>query len=131
MTELRLPPIEAVIDLHYEWIEAFGGAHGLRDKGALEGSLGRAWQIVSYDQTADVATVAAAVCSRFCRNHPFVDGNKRAAFGTLGVILGMNGLYLDISETEATDVMLALAAHEMSEQDFRAWVSSNTYRDSP
>lgn len=70
---------------------------------------------------------AAAVCVSICRNHPFIDGNKRAAFGTLGVILGINGIYLDVTETDASRVILALAAGEMMEEKFRAWVSSNTY----
>ncbi len=127
MRDLQLPPIEAVIDLHSEWIAAFGGAPGLRDKGALESSLGRAWQILSYEPDADVVTAAAAVCVSICRNHPFIDGNKRAAFGALGVILGMNGIYLDVAETDAARVILALAAGEMPEETFRAWVSANTY----
>lgn len=70
---------------------------------------------MAYDPDADLAVVAAAVCVSICRNHPFVDGNKRAAFGTLGVILGLNGTYLDVAEHEATTVMLALAAGEMPE----------------
>ena len=97
----------------------------MRDKGTLESSLARAVQLMSYDPDADVAVIAAAVCASICRNHPFIDGNKRAAFGVLGIILGMNGFYLDVSEREAVRVMLELAAGEISEEKFRAWVSSN------
>ncbi|WP_039851945.1 type II toxin-antitoxin system death-on-curing family toxin [Magnetospirillum fulvum] len=129
MTELRLPPIQAIIDLHTEWIAEYGGALGVRDKGALEGSLGRASQLVSYDPDASLAVIAAAVCVSICRNHPFVDGNKRAAFGTLGVILGLNGYYLDVAEHEATKVMVALAAGEMPEEEFRTWVLANAIDD--
>jgi death-on-curing protein len=127
--QVRLPPIEAVIDLHAEWIAEFGGAPGLSDRGLLEGSLGRAGQIMAYEPDADVAVVAAAVCASICRNHPFVDGNKRAAFGALGVILGLNGLYLDVAESEATRAMMALAAGEMQEEAFRQWVVSNVISD--
>lgn len=126
MTDLYLPPIEAIIDLHSEWIEAFGGASGVRDRGALESSLGRAMQILTYEPESDIIAAAAAVCVSICRNHPFVDGNKRAAFGTLGVILGMNGFYLDVSEGEASATILALAAGDMPEEKFRAWVRANT-----
>ena len=129
MRELRLPPIQAVIDLHSEWIADYGGAPGVRDKGALEGSLARASQLMAYDPEANLAVIAAAVCVSICRNHPFIDGNKRAAFGTLGVILGLNGYYLDVSEREATRAMIALAAGEMPEEQFRAWVSSNILPD--
>lgn len=129
MTGLRLPPIQAVIDLHAEWIAEYGGALGVRDKGALEGSLGRASQLMAYAPDANLAVIAAAVCVSICRNHPFVDGNKRAAFGTMGVILGLNGYYLDVAEYEATRAMLALAAGEMPEEEFRAWVSTNILPD--
>jgi len=125
VTGIRIPPIQAIIDLHSEWIGEYGGALGLRDKGTLESSLARAVQLMSYDPDADVAVIAAAVCASICRNHPFIDGNKRAAFGVLGIILGMNGFYLDVSEREAVRVMLELAAGEISEEKFRAWVSSN------
>ena len=126
MTDLYLPPIEAVIDLHSEWIEAFGGASGTRDRGALESPLGRATRIHTYEPDSDVIAAAAAVCVSICRNHPFVDGNKRAAFGILGVILGMNGFYLDVSEGDASTTILALAAGNMPEEKFRAWVRANT-----
>ena len=125
MTELRLPPAQAIIDLHSEWIADYGGASGLRDRGALEASLGRASQLAAYEADATIPIIAAAVCISICRNHPFIDGNKRAAFGTLGVILGLNGHYLDVAEHDATRVMFALAAGEMPEEEFRRWVLSN------
>ena len=84
---------------------------------------------MAYDPSADLAVIAAAVCASICRNHPFIDGNKRAAFGALGVILGLNGLYLDVAENEATRVMFALAASEMSEDAFRIWASANVIPD--
>jgi len=55
-----------------------------------------------------------------------VDGNKRAAFGTLGLILGMNGFFLDVSEREASSVIIALAAGETDEASFRSWVKANS-----
>jgi len=127
--QLRLPPIEAIIDLHAEWITEFGGAPGLRDRGSLEGSLGRAGQVMAYESDAEISVIAAAVCASICRNHPCIDGNQRAAFGTLGVILGLNGLYLDVSESEATQVMLALAAGKLAEDEYRRWVASNVFLD--
>ncbi len=84
---------------------------------------------MAYAQDANLAVIAAAVCVSICRNHPFVDGNKRAAFGTMGVILGLNRHYLDVAEHEATRVMLALAAGEMPEEEFRSWVSANILPD--
>jgi death on curing protein len=123
-----LPPIEAIIDLHSELLAEHGGAPGLRDRGALEASLARAHQIVAYsDEQISVFDLAAAVCVSILRNHLFVDGNKRAGFVTLGVILDMNGLFLDVSEREAADMILSLAASERSEEEFRQWVADNSF----
>jgi len=129
VTDLRLPPIQAVIELQAEWIAEHGGAPGLRDRGALEGALARAHQILAYDPDAGLVAVAAAVCVSICRNHPFVDGNKRAAFGVMGIVLELNGSYLDVAERDATRTMLALAAGELAEDAFREWVAANVVVD--
>lgn len=128
MKEPVFPPIEAIIDLHAELLAEHGGAPGLRDRGALEASLARAHQIVAYgEKHITVFDLAAAVCVSILRNHPFVDGNKRAGFVALGMILHMNGLHLDVSEREAADMILSVAASERSEDEFRQWVTDNSF----
>lgn len=128
MKEPVFPPIEAIIDLHAELLAENGGAPGLRDRGALEASLARARQIMAYaDGHVTIFDLAAAVCVSILRNHPFVDGNKRAGFVALGMILGMNGIYLDASEREAAEVVLSVAAGKRSEDEFRQWVADNSF----
>ncbi|TWB16918.1 death-on-curing protein [Nitrospirillum amazonense] len=129
MTEFLVPPIEAIIDLHAELLAEHGGASGLRDRGALEASLARAHQIIAYAEgSVTVFDLAAAVCVSILRNHPFVDGNKRAGFVALGTTLILNGLFLDVSEREAADMILAVAASERSEEEFRRWVADNSVK---
>ena len=124
----KMPPIEAIIDLHAELLAEHGGAPGLRGRGALEAALARPHQIFAYAEGhVTLFDLAAAVCVGICRNHPFVDGNKRAGFMALGVILGMNGVVLDVSEREAADIVLALAAGDMPEEAFRDWVVKNSF----
>jgi len=121
-------PLQAVLDLHGELLAEHGGAPGIRDLGALEASLARPYQLIAYgDELLTIFDLAAAACASVCRNHPFVDGNKRAAFVTLGLILGLNGFELDASEREAADVILALAAGQMEEAAFRNWVADHSY----
>jgi death on curing protein len=127
VSEAVFPPIEAIIDIHAELLAEHGGAAGLRDRGGLESSLARGRQILAYADGSTVCDLAAAICVSLCRNHPFVDGNKRTAFAALGMTLGLNGLALDVSEREATRVMLAVAAGKMDEATFRAWVTTNAY----
>jgi death-on-curing protein len=105
-----------------------GGAPGLRDAGALEASLARSYQLIAYgDDTLTIFDLAAALCASICRNHPFVDGNKRTAFVALGITLGLNGFELDATEREAADRILTLAAGTQSETEFRNWVADHSY----
>jgi len=123
VSQVRLPPPEALIDLQRDLIEQYGGAHGLRDRALLEQCLARPRQVEAYGTSpGDAVALASALCISLCRNHAFVDGNKRIAFLGLGVTLALNGLYLDAREGDATEVMFRLAAGEIAEAAFEAWV---------
>lgn len=122
------PPLQAVLDLHGELLAEHGGAPGIRDLGALEASLARPHQLIAYgDHRLTIFDLAAAACASICRNRPFVDGNKRAAFVALGLVLGLNGFELDATEREAADKVLALAAGTLSEDAFRDWVADHAF----
>jgi death-on-curing protein len=84
-----LTPIEVML-IHRVMIERFGGADGVRDMGALESALFRP-QSGYY---ADTIAEAAALFESLAMNHPFVDGNKRVAFGAVDVFLRINGIRL-------------------------------------
>lgn len=73
--------------MHYILIERFGGAHGLRDAGALDSALYRP-QSGYYD---DVIAEAAALWESMTVNHPFIDGNKRMGFAAADTFLRLNG----------------------------------------
>jgi death-on-curing protein len=122
------PPLQALLDLHGELLAEHGGAAGIRDPGALESSLARPYQLIAYgDERLTIFDLAAALCASICRNHPFVDGNKRAAFMALGLALGLNGVELDATEREAADTILTLAAGTLAEEAFRNWVADHAY----
>jgi len=86
---IYLTPLEAML-MHRVLIDRFGGAHGLRDAGALEAALFRP-QSGYYD---DAIAEAAALFESLAMNHPFVDGNKRIAFACVDVFLRVNGFRL-------------------------------------
>lgn len=83
-----------VLAIHYDQIERFGGAHGLRDAGQLEAALFRA----RSGYYADVVAEAAALWESLSQNYPFIDGNKRAAFASAYVFLAINGQTLIADE---------------------------------
>ncbi len=112
---------QALLLLHGESLAEHGGAVGMRDAGLLDSALARAENLAAYGDP-DVAALAAAYGFGVVRNHPFVDGNKRAAFLSVGMFLALNGYRLVASQAEATVVILALAASEIDEAEFAAWL---------
>src|SRR5712675_3761890 len=116
--------IDIMLDVHAEQLALFGGADGVRDSGLLESALARPMNKIAYGET-DLASLAAAYCYGIARNHPFVDGNKRAAFASLIVFLGLNGIDFDVPPAEATAMIMALAAGEVSEESLTRWIRDN------
>ena len=115
----------ALLLLHAESLAEHGGRAGLRDEGLLDSALARPLNLVAYGEP-DLADLAAAYAFGLAKNHPFVDGNKRAAFLGAGLFLALNGFRLRASQVDATQAMLALAADELSEEAFARWLRANT-----
>ena len=115
----------ALILLHDESLAEHGGAAGMRDEGLFESALARPENLAAYE-TPDFAALAAAYGVGLAKNHPFVDGNKRAAFLAVGLFLALNGHRLYATQIEATTAMLAVAAGQMSESDFAEWIRQNS-----
>ena len=116
--------IDLVLDIHSEQLALFGGADGLRDRGLLESALSRPVNKHAYGET-DLAALAASYAFGIARNHPFVDGNKRVAFASFLVFLGLNGIRFRVEPAHATASVLALAAGELDEETFTHWAKAN------
>lgn len=112
--------------LHAEALQAHGGASGVRDEGLLESALARPLNRHAYEGEVDRIRLAAAYAWAIARNHPFVDGNKRTAFIAAASFLLLNGLELDAPEGEAIAAMLDLAAGDLPEEGFAAWLRDRT-----
>lgn len=111
--------------LHDESLAEHGGATGLRDEGLLDSALARPLNLAAYE-APDVASLAASYALGLAKNHPFVDGNKRAAFLALGLFLGLNGMRLTASQADATVAIFRLASGELSESELADWVRVNS-----
>jgi len=116
----------ALLLLHRESLRQFGGAEGIRDEGLLDSALARPLNRFGYEAEHDLCRLAAAYAKGIAQNHPFVDGNKRAALAAAGVFLMLNGLELTASPAMATVAMLDLAAGEMTEDEFADWLRAHT-----
>lgn len=118
----------ALLLLHGESLAEHGGGTGLRDEGLLDSALGRSLNLLAYADPAqppDIAALAASYTVGLAKNHPFVDGNKRAAFLATGLFLYLNGYRLNTSQAEATMTMLAVATGDITEDEFAAWLRAH------
>jgi death-on-curing protein len=105
-----------------------GGVPGLRDEDLLESALARPRQRFTYDATTDLAALAAAYGFGLARNHPYSDGNKRVAFVTMGMFLGLNGLEFTASEAEVVTTLVSLASGTLDEDTLADWIRLNTVK---
>ncbi|MEO7028835.1 MAG: type II toxin-antitoxin system death-on-curing family toxin [Acidobacteriaceae bacterium] len=114
--------VENVEALHTEQIERFGGSHGLRDAGLLESAVLRAENKAAYDEDATVAAVGASLGWGLIKNHAFIDGNKRIGLAALAAFLRLNDHVLTCSSEEEIAMVLRVAASEIGESEWTAWV---------
>lgn len=116
---------ETVLALQERLLAEFGGLSGLRDAGLLDSALARPQHLFAYGRP-DRFELAAAYAFGLVRNHPFLDGNKRVGFTTAVLFLELNGGRFAAAEAEATLQTLALAARELDEAGYAAWLRSNS-----
>lgn len=121
MTEWVWIDTAVVLAVHEEQLAEHGGSTGVRDIGLLESALARPMNLVAYGEP-DVAELAASYGFGIARNHPFVDGNKRTAFVSVGLFFQLNGYHLVADDVACILTMLAVAAGELDEAGFAAWL---------
>lgn len=111
--------------LHADQIGEHGGSLGIRDEGLLESAIARPQQKWHYGPQADLAALAAAYAFGIAKNHPFVDGNKRAALVAAYTFLAINEFELEAPEPEAVAMILGIADGSASEDDLASWIRSH------
>jgi death-on-curing protein len=124
MSQFRWVDKRLLITLHDESLAMHGGASGIRDEGLLDSALNRAVNLAMYGNP-DFAELSAAYGVGLAKNHAFIDGNKRAAFLSVGLFLGLNGYKLKATQVDATLTMLAVASSDMDEASFATWLRNN------
>jgi death-on-curing protein len=111
--------------MHFDQIRVHGGLAGLRDEAALDSALARPRNRLAYGRNPDLAALAAAYAFGLARDHPFRDGNKRVAFLTAVVFLGLNGYEFDSPDAEVVSQMVALAAGRLTEARLASWIRAH------
>ena len=116
----------AVLAIHRMMMSEFGGGgDGVRDEGLLDSALARPLNLYNYEPDTSLPSLAGGYAAGILQNHPFVDGNKRTGFMAAYVFLGRNGLTLTADEATAATMTIALAASEIDEADYSAWLADS------
>lgn len=112
-----------VLLIHDQLISETGGLSGLRDEGMLDSALNAPFQTFGgEDVYPSLQQKAARLCFGLVKNHPFTDGNKRIGAHAMLVFLALNGIDLQHSQMELSDVILQLAAGEIEATDLLCWI---------
>ncbi len=126
---------EAVKAIHAQVLAAHGGGEGLRDTGLLESAVAAPQATWGGEPIMDGPhEIAAAYLFYLCRNHPFVDGNKRVALATCLSFLDLNDLWdgqtLPVDEWEAftLDVAASKLDRDQTTRRLKALVGSRKKR---
>ena len=116
---------DTILTIHQRQIAEHGGSGGLRDRGLLTSAVARPQQLFSYGQPSpDLASLAASYAYGIARNHPFIDGNKRAALVAARTFLLLNGVNVQAAQVDKWLTFLQLAAGSLTEDELADWIRS-------
>ncbi|OUQ22783.1 death-on-curing protein [Lachnoclostridium sp. An131] len=112
-----------ILLLHEQLIAETGGSSDLRDEEMLDSALNAPFQTFGgEDVYPSLQQKAARLCFGLVKNHPFIDGNKRIGAHVMLVFLALNGIELQHTQTELSDVILQLAAGTIQSSDLLNWI---------
>lgn len=120
---MRYLTIEEVEELHARLIDQSGGSQGLRDRGALESAVSGPKATFGGKDLYPSLAEKAALAVTLVKNHPFIDGNKRAGHAGMAVFLLLNGYEIQADVDEQERLFLDLAAGSVSREELVQWIS--------
>ena len=120
-------PEDEVQGIHDREIGRFGGLLGLRSPDGLASALVRPLNRFHYEGERSLPRLAAVYAAAVIRNHPYVDGNKRAGWALAETFLKRNKMAVVAPDGEIFDNLVRLASRKMSEDDFADWLESRSH----
>ena len=118
-----------VLEIHQDQIARYGGDPGLRDMGLLKSALGMPAATFGGEFLhINMFEMAAAYLYHLVKNHPFIDGNKRAGAVAAIVFLALNGYEFDAPEEDFADMVLAVAQGELDKAEVAVAIRNWTAR---
>lgn len=122
---IRFLSLDIVLAIQEDQIRLYGGSYGVRDEAGLDSALHMPQ--AQFDGTflhSTIFEMAAAYGFHLCQNHPFIDGNKRAAGMATFTFLQYNGLEVVATEAAYYETMMAVASSQMNKFQLAAWLTT-------
>ena len=121
--------LDEILALHEEQVRQFGGSHRLRDLGQLASAMGSVEATFGGEFLhASLLEMAAAYLYGICKNHPFIDGNKRTATASALVFLEMNGIEIDAGESDFYDLVIGIAEGRITKSEIAVFFQRHAHR---
>ena len=127
MSSIRFLTLKQVLAIHKRMVIEFGGDASVRDPGLLESAV--MMPCARFEGKylhVDIPSMAAAYLFHICKNHAFVDGNKRTALATTEVFLLLNGKKLTATNEALEKLMIGVAKGSTSKTDVTTFLSTKT-----
>jgi death-on-curing protein len=116
-----------VLRLHELQLQFFGGSAGIRDVGLLESAMGNVRATFTGEYLHQTMyEMGAAYLYGICRNHPFVDGNKRTAAAAAMTFFEMNGIQIEATEDDLYDLVIGVAEGRIDKDAVAAFFENHS-----
>lgn len=105
----------------------YGGSQGIRDEGLLESALAQPQQSFGGEYVHEtIFEMAAAYGYHLCKNHPFIDGNKRIALVAMYTFLYVNGWKISADKKALYAVIISLASGKLEKKELAEFLEKNS-----
>jgi len=119
--------VDQVLKVHDDLIDGDGGIYGIRDEDQLESSILRPYtSTFGQDMYPSLFDKVASLFDALLRLHPFADGNKRTAWGSMELALSNKGYRLDVDFDESSDILVKIINNEMDVEETSKWLEENS-----
>ena len=114
-----------VIYLYKKIMKEYGGEMGIRDESLLESALAQPKNEYYYNN-AGIYRLAASYCFSICKNHPFIDGNKRISYVSMRTFLMKNNCDIKCSQEKKINIVLDIANDKDDKDDLIDFIKKHS-----
>jgi death-on-curing protein len=115
--------VEQLLIFHEKIIKSTGGSYGVRDRSLLESAINKVNQTFGgQDLYEGTIRKIAVITYSLIKNHGFVDGNKRVGVAVMLLLLRMNDIRINYTQSELVECGLRTAEGTFNENDIEDWI---------